>query len=672
MIMRHLGILLLSILFFSCKQEGIKVIPTGNGNSTEIKVQTLDYDGNKRGEVTYQVLVYSFADSDGNGVGDFNGITSRLDYFDSLGIAGLWLSPVQPSMSYHGYDVTDYYTVNPKFGTEDDFKNLVAQAHKHNIKIYLDYVLNHSGIENQWFAKAAKGDEKYRDYYIFSSDPQSDIALGNIPMLATQGSGAYSSGEWYENPYANLGAKGRFRFTLDWSDSVSPTIKVEQSSEPAQASNPDASVGKYIYFGDNQLLRLYETSTDVYEIVADFDSSWGFLVRTSSTSWDNGTKYGAPANAVLIFGNTLQLVNNQPSNIVFGNREYYHSNFNTSWFADFNYGEVSAASSSPAFIDLVNSAKKWIDMGVDGFRLDAVKHIYHNSTSDENPRFLKQWYEECNSYYRKTHDSDIFMVGEVLDETRVVAPYYRGLPSLFEFSFWWRLSDALNSGKSSTFVSDIQSYRKQYSLYSQMALPSIKLSNHDEDRAASVLGKSIPKMKQAAAVLFTSAGRPFIYQGEELGYYGTKSGGDEYVRTPVKWEDNTSLAAAGVNGKVDRQMLSTIPSVSLQMSDNQSILSVYKRLARLRNTYVALAEGKMSAHPVYNGSSHPNILAWYLTSSDNQKILCIHNIGSKADSIELSDDLSKPIFLLGTASSSSNGGKSTLTIGENSSLCFLL
>ena len=142
------------------------------------------------------MLIYTFADSNGDGVGDFNGITSKLDYLKDLGVTALWLSPAHPTSSYHGYDVDDYGTVNPLFGTEQDFKNLVDKAHDNGIQIYMDYVLNHSGRNHEWFQDAAMDPSSlYRDYYIFSADPEADINAKRIPMLATEGKNAYQFGE---------------------------------------------------------------------------------------------------------------------------------------------------------------------------------------------------------------------------------------------------------------------------------------------------------------------------------------------------------------------------------------------------------------------------------------------------------------------------------------------
>ena len=109
----------------------------GCSNSTSL-------DNNKGSNVFYEIFVRAFADSDGDGIGDFNGITKNLDYLESLGIEGIWLLPVYPSPSYHGYDITDYYDVNSDYGSLEEFKNLVDEAHKRDIKVILDMVLNHA------------------------------------------------------------------------------------------------------------------------------------------------------------------------------------------------------------------------------------------------------------------------------------------------------------------------------------------------------------------------------------------------------------------------------------------------------------------------------------------------------------------------------------------------
>src|SRR5688572_28673861 len=122
--------------------------------------------------VFYEIFVRSFRDSDGDGIGDFNGITEKLDYLQELGIKGLWLMPINPSPSYHGYDVTDYYAVNPDYGTMDDFKHLLEEAHKRDIKIIIDFVMNHTSSKHPWFQSALTPGSEYREWYKWSdSDP---------------------------------------------------------------------------------------------------------------------------------------------------------------------------------------------------------------------------------------------------------------------------------------------------------------------------------------------------------------------------------------------------------------------------------------------------------------------------------------------------------------------
>src|SRR5687768_9774476 len=106
--------------------------------------------------VKYEVFVMSFADGDGNGKGDFKGLTDRLDYFKDLGVNGLWLMPIMPSDTYHKYHVTDYKNIDPDYGTLDDFKRFVEEAHKRDIRIITDFVINHTGNMHPWFLEAQK------------------------------------------------------------------------------------------------------------------------------------------------------------------------------------------------------------------------------------------------------------------------------------------------------------------------------------------------------------------------------------------------------------------------------------------------------------------------------------------------------------------------------------
>lgn len=124
--------------------------------------------------VYYEIFVRAFADSNGDGTGDFNGITARLDYLQSLGVSGIWLMPINPSPSYHGYDVTDYYGVNPQYGSMADFERLLSEAHKRHIKIIIDLVINHSSDQHPWFVAAQDPHSKYHDWYSWSK-PGTDL-----------------------------------------------------------------------------------------------------------------------------------------------------------------------------------------------------------------------------------------------------------------------------------------------------------------------------------------------------------------------------------------------------------------------------------------------------------------------------------------------------------------
>ena len=132
-----------------------------------------------RGAVFYEIFVRSFADSDGDGVGDFRGLSGKLDYLNDgdsttdsdLGVNAIWLMPIFPSPSYHGYDVTDYEHVNPAYGTEADFDSLLARAHRRGIRVILDLVLNHTSSKHPWFVDAASSpSSRHRNWYVWRKD----------------------------------------------------------------------------------------------------------------------------------------------------------------------------------------------------------------------------------------------------------------------------------------------------------------------------------------------------------------------------------------------------------------------------------------------------------------------------------------------------------------------
>ena len=632
-------------------------VSQGAGEKKEPKAivpQPAAFDGNKRASTTYQLLIYSFADSDGDGVGDFNGITSRLDYLDAMGATALWLSPAHPTNSYHGYDVNDYFALNPKFGTEADFKNLIDKAHEKGIRIYMDYVLNHSGTGTEWF-KSVKEDPKnspYKDYYV--------ISPGSYAKEAVEGWGG-----WHSLGGSDIGYKGRLHFKVDWTGSTK-YVTVTETTDPAQ--DPNTTNAKcWIHVGPfAESQGMYETSTNIFEITLDVDTNWGFLVRTSNTTWDGGTKYGGKTGqSTITFGQPFALDNSTAADIVFGESYSYFAAFDGS-MPDLNYGDPDTCEDSRAFQSTAESAAKWVNMGVDGFRLDAVVWIYGGKW-ETNVKFLDKWYDAVNAAYKTAgHTEDIFMVGEAWDGNHANPEryYYKGLPSIFEFDYGYALREVLNSGNATGFATKVAAFVTDHTAQRSDAITSFFLSNHDQDRFASDLGKSVAKEKQAAVILLSGPGKPFIYQGEELGYWGTKQNGDEYVRAPIMWDKaGSQIAKKGVNNKVDATMLKADISVEAQSADAGSILNVYQSWSRLRNTYPALAEGEMKSASLSGNS----IASWYMTAG-SQKLLVIHNVSSIEAKLTVNDSMDKPIALLGTGTVKDK----TLTLGGNSSVVFEL
>ena len=131
--------------------------------------------------VIYQIYPRSFMDSNGDGIGDLQGIISRLDYLKKLGIDVIWLSPIYQSPNDdNGYDISDYQAIMTEFGTMEDFDQLLSQAHMRGLKIVMDLVVNHTSDEHRWFVESRKGGEgPYRDYYIWRDGKEDGKAPNN-------------------------------------------------------------------------------------------------------------------------------------------------------------------------------------------------------------------------------------------------------------------------------------------------------------------------------------------------------------------------------------------------------------------------------------------------------------------------------------------------------------
>ena len=162
--------------------------------------------------IVYEIYVKSFYDSNGDGIGDLNGITLKLPYLKDLGVNLIWLTPIFVSpQKDNGYDVTDYYEINPTYGTMEDFENLLKEAKKLNINVMLDMVFNHSSDTHKWFQKALKGDKKYQDFYIFKEGKK------NIPptnWISKFGVNTWTYVEELKKWYLHL--FGPFQPDLNW------------------------------------------------------------------------------------------------------------------------------------------------------------------------------------------------------------------------------------------------------------------------------------------------------------------------------------------------------------------------------------------------------------------------------------------------------------------------
>jgi glycosidase len=173
-----------------------------------------------RGGTCYEVFVRSFYDSNGDGVGDLRGLIQKLDYINdgnpassrSLGASCVWLMPVAASPSYHGYDVSDYYRVEPAYGTNDDFKQLVGEAHRRGIAILVDMVLNHSSSEHPAFQAALRDTTSpFRAWYRFAPTPL--------------GKGPWGSDAWRKSPVRNEYYYGPFSIDMPDLDYHSPAVR---------------------------------------------------------------------------------------------------------------------------------------------------------------------------------------------------------------------------------------------------------------------------------------------------------------------------------------------------------------------------------------------------------------------------------------------------------------
>ena len=543
--------------------------------------------------VGYQIFVASFRDSNGDGLGDLRGIIDSLDYLEDLGVQTLWLTPIQTSSSYHGYDTIDYYEIDPKFGTLDDYRELIYECHKRGIKIIMDLVLNHTSTNNIWFTKSQRAEK--------GTDP-------------------------YGNPI-------NYRNLYHW------------KYQGTKVQYYDKDLGRY-------------TSINVED----------------HPNWyrDGESNY------------------------------YYYGKFGSN-MAELNYDNQATRD----FV--ISLAAYWLGFGLDGFRLDAVKHIYMKDEVDDTGNDLivtdiadKTYYDEqlfqevteTNDYSSdltknvnfwkefavelKNLYPDCFLVGENFDGYGArIAPYYQALDSQFDFSLYYHNQEWLFrhlNGMHASYMAVTQP-NETYNKFSSSTSTNIDnvglvsggnrpdfingafTSNHDVARAINHINSSdgnpydvqgndleINRAKVHAASTILAPGISWIYYGDELGMsgntlkheeiYGNTNNLDMWYRQPFKWgeeEITTDYTFGGYEIKWD-DYNQTLPSLNEQETDSDSMLNYYRALNEVKKLY-----GKNAKYTGHEFQANTDVLH-YEINSDNGVFYIYINAGEKAQNVELRGD----------------------------------
>ena len=260
-------------------------------------------------KVVYQIYTKSFRDSNGDGLGDIRGVIEKLDYLQDLGIDYLWMTPFFRSpLNDNGYDIADYLSIDPVFGTMEDVEELIAQAGHRGIGLMFDMVFNHTSTEHEWFRRALAGERKYQDYYIFR-DGTPDAPPTNWESKFGGSAWAYvpELGKWYlhlfdktqadlnwDNPEVREELKNVLRF---WKKKGVKGFRfdvVNLISKPAVFQDDDTGDGR----------RFYTDGPHVHEYLKELvaDAGIGDMVTVgemSSTSLDNCIHYTNPAEKEL-------------------------------------------------------------------------------------------------------------------------------------------------------------------------------------------------------------------------------------------------------------------------------------------------------------------------------------------------------------------------------------
>ncbi len=455
----------------------------------------------------YEIFVYSFYDSDGDGIGDIQGLISKLDYLNDgddttdsdLGVNGIWLMPIAQSTTYHKYDVVDYMSIDKEYGTLDDFKQLIEECHARDIHVIIDMVINHSSSQNEWFLQAT-------DY-----------------------------------------------------------IKGLNGKEPSVEECP--------YF-------------DYYNFSKD--KTGNSYTQVGDTEW------------------------------------YYESQF-WSEMPDINLESELVRE------EFAKITQFWFDLGVDGFRLDAVGEYYSGETGRSVD--VLAWF---NSMVKQQKE-DAYLVGEAWDVLEVYSQFYAsGIDSMFNFDFATHTGiiantvSGLHGASASTFGKKLEKLTEDFGQYNQDYIDAPFYTNHDTGRSAGYyFGEfGTPRTKIAGAMNMFMSGASFVYYGEEIGMKG--SGKDENKRAGMFWYADSN-AKGMCKGPVNMdEVTMKYGSLEEQVNDPDSIYNYYKKVIRYKNAYPEIARGKVDFIEEISTEDVCVITKQY----NEESITIIYNISENANVVD--------------------------------------
>jgi maltose alpha-D-glucosyltransferase / alpha-amylase len=490
--------------------------------------------------VIYQLNVKSFFDSNDDGIGDFKGLTSRLEYIRDLGVNTIWLMPFYPSpLKDDGYDISNYKDVHPQFGTLDDFRGMLREAHRLNLKVVTELIINHTSDQHPWFqaARNSPPDSPKRNFYVWSDTDQKYL-------------------------------------------------------------------GTRIIFTDTE---------------------------TSNWAWDPVAK-----------------------------AYYWHRFFSHQPDLNFDNPQVMEA--------VLQVMRFWLDMGVDGFRLDAIPYLVEREgTSNENlrethavikelraaidaeyeNRFLlaeaNQWPEDVREYfgdgdechmayhfplmpriYMAIAQEDRYPIIEIMQQTP-------DIPDNCQWAIFLRNHDELT-------LEMVTSKERDYMYTTYAADMQARINLGIRRRLAPLMENDLDRIKLMNSLLLSMPGSPILYYGDEIGmgdnfFIGDRNG----VRTPMQWSPDRN---AGFS-RADPQRLYLPPimdavygyqstNVEAQSRDPSSLLSWTKRMLSVRKTSQAFGRGTRR----FLKPGNRKILA-YLREYGDDTVLCVANLSRSAQPVEL-------------------------------------